>query len=219
MPHSTASLFQRGLTFRPRFAGNTAVRLTAVLGLAALTLTGCSAEAAPVATSAPTVSEAPPAAAEPSATPTPTPEAAGTAVAFACDQILSLQDVYDFNPNYGVAPDYAPASGTLGATAVSFNGMACAWSNQTSAALIEISIAEPNDVLMTELKDQAVANSNAVPTYGTPPTLEGYFSVASDGTGEAQAFVGPYWVSARSTNFFEPGDAERLLRTAIDNIS
>lgn len=148
-------------------------------------------------------------------TPTPTPEATGTPVALTCDQILTPDDVYAYNPNYGVAPDFKPTSAAA-KTAVKYDGVACGWLNQTSDAIFEVSVTQPNDVLQTTLIDQALASGKTVPTYGTPP-IEGFFGV-SGGVGTAQVLSGAYWVTVSSTEFFEPGDAQTLVASVLSHL-
>lgn len=148
-------------------------------------------------------------------TPTPTPEATGTPVTLTCDEILTPDDVYAFNPNYGTDPGFEP-SGAAAKTAVKYDGVACGWLNQTSGAIIEVSVTQPNDVLQTTLIDQALKSSKIVPTYGPPP-IEGFFGVA-DGVGTAQVLSGSHWVTVSSTEFFEPGDAQTLVASALSHL-
>lgn len=184
---------------------------------ALLVLTGCSPAASTPPTASATASAS--ASAEPSATPTPTPtpEPTGTPVAFVCDQILTAQDAYDFNPNYGTAPAYEPADGSLAATAVKYSGVACGWSNQTSGEVIAVSVAQPEERLSTSLKDAAIADSQVVPTYSTSADIEGFFTVV-DGSGQVQVFTSTYWITLSSPAFFEPGDAQSLVATVLSNL-
>ncbi|TFD05611.1 MULTISPECIES: iron ABC transporter ATP-binding protein [unclassified Cryobacterium] len=187
--------------------------------LFALVLTGCSGGAEPKPTDSATATSGASADPTESAAPSssPTPEATGSAITQTCGDLLTLQDVYDFNPNYGTAPDYSPSAGSLGETAATYNGLTCGWSNQTSGELIEISVVAPNDVLMTTLKHQADADSQAVPSYGTPPAVDGFFTYAG-GVGQAQVFTEKYWVTLSTAAFFEPGDAEPLISTVLSHL-
>ncbi|TFD88391.1 iron ABC transporter ATP-binding protein [Cryobacterium serini] len=189
--------------------------------LLALLLAGCSGAEEPTPTdSAAATGEAsadPTTRAEPSSSPTPTAEATGSPIAQLCGDLLTLQDVYDFNPNYGTAPNYSPTADGLAETATTYNGLTCGWSNQTSGELIEVSVVAPNDVLMTTLKQQADADSQAVPTYGTPPAVDGFFTYAG-GVGQAQVFTEQYWVTLSTSAFFEPGDAESLISTVLSHL-
>lgn len=209
MPLSPSPSFVRGRRLRAGLA-------LASGALALMALAGCT-PAAPTPTPTPTPSSTDAATAAPVESATPTPEAAGTAVTVSCDEVLTADDVYAFNPNFGTAPDYKPAAGSAAKTAVSYEGVACGWLNQTSGDIIEISVAQPNDTLMTDLKNKAVDESNIVPTYGTPPAVEGYFTNAS-GPGQAQVFAGKYWVVANSVAFFEPGDAQQLVATVVSHL-
>jgi hypothetical protein len=187
--------------------------------LFALVLSGCASGDEPTpsesAATTSTASAEPTESAVPS--PTPTPEAIGVPIARACDELLSLQDLYDFNTSYGTAPNYSPTSGGLAETALDYNGLTCGYSNQTSGELIELSLVEPNDVLMTTLKQQADADSQAVPTYGTPPSVDGFFTYLG-GNGQAQVFTETYWVTLSSPAFGEPGDSARLMSAVLSHL-
>ncbi|WP_166790632.1 MULTISPECIES: hypothetical protein [unclassified Cryobacterium] len=190
--------------------------------LSLIGLSGCAADAAPSASgsaSAPATggsSSSASASAAATATPTPTPTPAGTAVAMTCTDLLTLDDVYAFNPNYGTDPSYKPTSASA-KTAASFQGLTCGLLNQSSDGTIEISLTQPNAQLMTQQQDKAVASSKIVPTYGTPPTAQGFFAV-TNGIGEAQVFTDTYWLTISSSNFLEPGDAESLVSAALGHL-
>ncbi len=126
--------------------------------------------------------------------------------------------MYDFNPNYGTAAGFAPLAGGLAESASTYNGLTCGYSNQSSGELIELSVVEPNGVLMTMLKQQADADSQAVPTYGTPPTVDGFFDYVG-GSGQAQVFTEKYWVTMSSPAFYnEPGAAEGLMSAVLGHL-
>lgn len=127
-----------------------------------------------------------------------------------CDQLVSAQAMYDYNSNFTPKPGYSPSAGSLAAQVARQNGVTCGWVNQTSGEVIEIAVANLPEAHLTDLKNTLVTTSNSVPTYG----VEGYFNL-NGSTGEAQAFSDPYWIVATSTAFFEPGDAEPLVKDAI----
>lgn len=187
--------------------------------LALIVLAGCAngAEPAPSVSPTATPSTTPTAVATESPTPTPTPtaEAADTAITLGCDGVLTPDDVYDFNPNFGAAPGYKPADGSAAAVAALHKGVACGWSNQTSGDLIEISVAQPTAATLADLKSQAAKSSTSVTTYGAG--VKGYFKTA-DGTGEAQVFSGPYWVAVTSVEFVEARDAETLVAAVVSHL-
>ena len=158
------------------------------------------------APTAPTVSISP------SASPTtqPSSPATGVPVTIGCEQLVTAQAIYDYNPNFSLQADYSPAAGSLGAQAIEQRGIACSWINQTSGETIEIAVAQLPEPELTALKNNLVMTSNSVPTYD----VEGYFEV-DGGVGVAQAFPGPYWLTGSSTTFFEPGDAAPLIAAAV----
>lgn len=191
--------------------------LPAAIALAAaasvLLLSGCTGETPePSGTAAPPTSSG---TAAPTAEPT---ESAPPAVPFeiACDALLTLEQVYEFNPNFGSAPDFEPANDDVVAI-VEEQGTACGWLNQTSGEIIEIGVSTPSADALLAHKNEAALGSNPVPTYGTPPEVEGYFSQAA-GSGEAQVFAGPYRIVIASSVLFEPGDAGQLVTALLGNL-
>ncbi|TFC90903.1 MULTISPECIES: iron ABC transporter ATP-binding protein [Cryobacterium] len=209
MTHSLSPRLQRGRLLR-----TTSLLLTTG-AVAVVALVGCASDAPGTGSSA---SSTPGSTTDATSLPdpTPTPTSAGTPVAQTCDQVLTLDDIYAFNPNFGTAPDFEPSL-SAGQTAAEFQGLNCGLLNQSSGEIVEISVTQPNDVLLAQLKNEALSSGQIVPTYGTPPTVEGYFS-AADGTGVAQAFTPTYWITVGSPEFFEPGDAEALVAAVIANL-
>jgi hypothetical protein len=118
--------------------------------------------------------------------------------------------MYAFNPNFGVITSWTPKTGSPAATAKSEQGIACRWQNQTSGDAIDISVAHLDAASIESLKNDAVAKSTMVPTYGD----EAYFSV-SGGIGTAIVFQGNYWLVASSVDFLEPGDPADLITAAL----
>ncbi|KRC58494.1 hypothetical protein ASE14_18085 [Agromyces sp. Root81] len=176
-------------------------------------LSGCTGEtSAPEKTTAPPkASETPGASAEPTATAEPP-----VPFAIECDALLTPDQLYAFNPNFGTAPDFQPKGGDIVAV-VDEAGTACGWLNQTSGEIIEIAVATPPAATLLAHQNAAAMGSTPVPTYGTPPEVEGYFSQAN-GTGEAQVFSGPYWIVIESSALFEPGDAGQLVADVLGNL-
>ncbi|MGY4859829.1 hypothetical protein [Cryobacterium sp. AP23] len=190
--------------------------------LALIGLAGCAPEssAEPTASVAPsataTAEPTATATAEPTETATPEPVVppAGTAVDKTCEQLLSPDDVYAINPNLGVDPEYA-ATSDYAVTAATYSGISCGWLNQSSGETFEVALAMPNESLTNTLKDQALATGEIVPTYGSAPDVEGYFSAE---TTTAQVFTRGYWVTVTDPTLVEPGDAEPILATVLGNL-
>jgi hypothetical protein len=181
------------------------------LGLAACTSTG---EPEAPETSAAATSSTP----TPTATPTPTettpPVDKGTPIELTCDELITPQAMYDYNSNFSLTDDYTPAAKTDAATIVDdYQGIACRWVNDSSGETIDVAVAHLEDYTLETLKNGLVKDSTSVPTY----SVEGYFEVAG-GVGQADAFSDPYWISAESDYFLEPGDAAPIVSTVIDSL-
>lgn len=186
--------------------------LALAVAASALVLAGC-AEPAPPSTD-PTAAASEPAS-DPGASEAPAEQP--TPFEIPCDELLSADDAYAFNPNFGPAPDYEPsAAGLLGVEEEA--GTTCGLLNQTSGALVEFGVATPPEAALEARKNDAALGSKPVPTYGTPPDVEGYFSATGE-HGEAQVFSGPYWIVVDSAEFVEPGDAQVLVSAVLENLA
>jgi hypothetical protein len=143
--------------------------------------------------------------------PTLSAEPTGTPVEQDCDDLIPSDTIYAFNPNFTLLTSYEPASGSAGASALAYDGLACRWQNGTSGDNIDVSVAQLDEASLTALKNAAFADSEMVPTYGD----EAYFSVAGNGVGTAIVFQGRFWIVLESPAFFEPGDATDLVDSVI----
>ena len=190
--------------------------LALVAAASLVLLCACTPEVGqPTASAAPPTASAPPSM-EPSAEPTETPEPP-IPFAIGCDELLTAEQLYAFNPNFGTDPGYQPSAAAIVTILEEDAGTACGYLNQTSGEVIEIGVATPASRMGEARRDAAAMSSHAVPTYGTPPEIEGYFSERG-GTGEAQVFSGPYWIVMSSPALFEPGDAQQLVTAVLGNL-
>ena len=180
----------------------------AVSALALALLSGCVPTPSPTAgdTASATPTDSPSA----SATPTPTPSTVSTPITIGCNTLITPDDIYAFNPNFGLITSWTPKAGSAAATAKSEQGIACRWQNQTSGDTIDISVAHLDAASIEALKNAAVEKSTMVPTYGD----EAYFST-SGGVGTAIVFQGDFWLVATSVDFLEPGDPADLITAAL----
>lgn len=124
--------------------------------------------------------------------------------------LLPPAALYEIDPSLGMLGPVTPDAGTPAAAVVAAGGVACRWAHESSGAILDIAVAHLPPTAATALKNRLVMESNSVPTY----EVEGYFRVAGTG-GEADAFPDPYWVSAVSPMFFEPGDAAPFMAAVI----
>jgi hypothetical protein len=192
----------------PRHIVRRAVVPLAMSALALVALSAC------VPTSSPTPSDtaSAPASGGPSASPTPsaTASAVSTPITIDCNTLITPDDMYAFNSNFGLINSWTPKAGSPAATAKSEQGIACRWQNQTSSDTIDVSVAHLDAASIESLKNAAVEKSTMVPTYGD----EAYFSVTG-GVGTAIVFQDDYWLVASSAEFAEPGDPADLITAAL----
>ncbi|AJM77914.1 hypothetical protein C5C66_07875 [Rathayibacter toxicus] len=153
----------------------------------------------------------------PTAEPTPTTSEAvtGTPIPLSCEQLVPASTIT------GLWAGFSP-SDVADPTAVSreiagYNGTVCGWTNGSGATL-QLAVAHLRPQVIEALKNEFFTTSKAVPSYGTAPTVEGYFHVV-EGRGVADVFIGEYWVETSSTSFVEPGDPEPLVRSALQMLS
>ncbi|QHF23902.1 hypothetical protein GTU73_07710 [Rathayibacter sp. VKM Ac-2804] len=158
-------------------------------------LTGC----APAAEPAPSASEA----------------VTGTPVEIACDDLVpasALTGLWSgFTPSDAVEPT------AVSTEIAGYQGQVCGWSGPDGADF-QIAVAQLDPAIIEALKNEYFTTSAAVPTYGRPPEIEGYYEIAN-GRGVADAFIGDYWIEASSASFVEPGDPEPLVRAALDALA
>jgi hypothetical protein len=190
-------------------AFRTAIVSMAISVLALAVLSGCVPTPAPTPSDT-TTSASPTVTASASPTPSPTASAIPTPITIGCNTLITPDDIYAFNPNFGLINSWTAKAGSAAATAKSERGIACRWSNQTSGDTIDISVAHLDPASIEILKNQAVEKSTMVPTYGD----EAYFS-ASGGVGTAIVFQGNFWLVATSVDFLEPGDPAELINAAL----
>ena len=149
----------------------------------------------------------------PEASPAPTVET-GEPVGVGCNDLITPQQMYDYNPNFGLAADFTPDAGTLAAQAVAASGLACRWVNQTSGDTIDVSVAHLDSASTSRRAAELAATSTPVTVFGP----DGYFDQGDLGSA-AQAFPGEFWVSASSIAFFTVEDAGPIMNAATAAVS
>ena len=145
---------------------------------------------------------------EPSGTPTTAPS---DAIDIACADLVDPDAVYAFNPNLALLGDWTPDAGTSAADAVDAGGVACRWVFESGGGTMDVSVARLPEERITELKNEAFASSQMVPTYGGD---EGYFEVEG-GVGTAIVFQGRFWMVVSSDAFAEPGEPTEIIDSAL----
>ncbi|QEE61764.1 hypothetical protein FVA74_09405 [Salinibacterium sp. dk2585] len=199
-------------------AGIARRRRLAAVGVALaglLALSGCAtteptptpgASGSPSPSASPSTS--PSASAEPGEAPAP-PADEATPVGVTCQQLITPDDLYAYNPNLAHIDGEAPAAGTPGARAVAAKGVACVYRNLTSNETIVVSASTPGPTALTQAR--AELSASATPADGLGG--EGWF-----GGGTATVIAGEHLVTVSSDIFTAPADAAQLTTTAVSHL-
>ena len=181
-------------------------RTLAALALAVVVagaVTSCTPEPEPTPTQ---TLVAPPA--TPTPTPTESPSDVDVPVTLTCDELVSPEVIYTFNPNTVFDEDYTRAPDTGAATAIELGGVSCAWINQSSGDLFTVAAARPATATLTDLKQSAGTASVA---------WDGTFD-GGDESAVAQAFVNGYWIVIEFDFFVEQGDVVPIMDAVLEAI-
>ena len=186
------------------------VGLLVLVGALLVPLTGCAPDRGPIdadpshsagASSTPTSS--------PDATPTLAPDDIPFDVA--CTDLVSDQLIYEWGSgNWASDPDFSAAAGSSAAAIVEHGGTACGWVNLTSGDKLSVAVGEFAPETLDPLRAERADTADATSDFGAG----GYFVVTS-GTGQADVFSGPYWITASSTWFLSTADAVDIVEAAV----
>ncbi len=144
--------------------------------------------------------------ADPSASASPAP--IGERVTQTCAELLPTTALSVYGRTFEAVDDHRPAKGSPAARIVEQRGRACAFrAVDDHSTTITFAVADLPEKSLTTLKDALYERGGSVPTY----RVEGYFALDDDGVGRADAFADPYWITATSTLFTEPGGAEPVI--------
>lgn len=147
---------------------------------------------------------------QPAVTDVPAEGFSSTPVTIDCNELVSPQAVYDYNPNYGHQPAFTAAAETDVATIVANQGVACNWVNQTSGVTFVVAVAQLAAADLATVQADIASGSTAVSGIGDAA----YFTASAE-VGVAQVFDGPYWVVATSAAFYEIAEPKPLLDAAL----
>lgn len=187
-------------------------RTLGLLVVAAVLVTavvGCAPERGPLGEK-PTSTDGQTATPTPSVTPTLGPD--DIPLRLSCTEVVSDEVIYEWGSgNWGADPDYAVPRGSSAAEIVEHGGTACGWVNLTSGEKLSVAVGEFAPEVLEPLRAERAAKAEPVSAFG----VDGYFAVTA-GTGQADAFTGPYWISASSTYFAATEDALSIVQAALE---
>lgn len=183
-----------------------------VAAAVSLGLTGCLSQEAegPGKTPVPSVSPHSTEQPAPGATDIPQGGYQSTPVTIECNSLVNPQAVYDYNPNYGLQPEFSPEAGSDVATILANQGLGCSWVNQTSGERFVVAVAQLADADLTGIQGGLAKTSTRASGFGDVA-----FFAASGGMGVAEVFQGGHWLVVASPAFYAITDAEPLIDAAL----
>jgi hypothetical protein len=131
----------------------------------------------------------------------------GTPVTQRCAELLPESALAVYGKRFELDADAKPAARSAAATIAQQRGRVCVFRQVGDRSVtVTLAVAHLPEKSLTTLKDALFERGGSVPTY----TVEGYFAL-QDGVGRADAFPDPYWITASSSLFTEPGSAQPVL--------
>jgi hypothetical protein len=135
----------------------------------------------------------------------------GVPVELDCAELLSLDALYEYNPNVGTSTSVELSA--LTERVLGYDGLACGWSNQSSGEPITAAVARFAATDLEEIRAAAEANRGAQAL----PESAGSFWREGD-VGTLEAFSGDYWIVIESPAFLETSDALQLLDSIQESL-
>lgn len=139
---------------------------------------------------------------------TAAPPSSSSPVGLTCEQLITLDELYAFNPNFSLVAVWSPPAGTDASRAAAAEGIACSYINQSSQERIVISVAKPGKTALAEIRTE-LASATPVDNYGA----EGWFA-----PGKASVISGENWLVATSDYFITAADAQQLVTAALGHL-
>lgn len=204
----------------------TSVRTMSLLvGSVALTLvlTSCAAEPAETSKSpTPTATQSAQATMKPSAsaTPAPTPSAfvhKSVAMDKSCEQIITVQSLYNFDQNLASYPSSQQAPGTIAQQQSQLGAVGCTITNLSTQEEVYVTVTKLDGPSTTYQQTLISSPGAGFSSYQVANGVPGLFS-SENGEGIAQFMTGPYWISLTSKTFSSGVDASQLSNVIYNNL-
>jgi hypothetical protein len=126
-----------------------------------------------------------------------------------CNQLVTPQALYDFNPNFGTDPSPKPTD--LVQSMADAGGVICGWLNQTSGDRISLGVLKLTEDSLATVRAAANARGEATTQFA------GVFRYTA-GIGHAESFERGYWIVVDSPAFIEPAEVNAFLDAVRDAI-
>ncbi len=143
----------------------------------------------------------------------PPVSAIGDPITIGCSQLITPQEMYDYDPNLYLGGTWTPTAGSPAQKAQSWNGLGCQAIRETGGVTMEISVASIKD--RGTMDDLRTAASTGTPVSGYGDVA--YFKTVG-GFGELQIFKGKYWMVFRYPWATAAADFDPLPQVAFSHL-
>lgn len=153
--------------------------------------------------------------------PTPleiSPTLKSSTVPLSCEQVVPLETLYSFNPNYALDLSQSPRPDTPAKQIQDLRGVVCTYVNLTTGEIVQIAVAQLDPAGIKEIDKKLQATSTPTHAFTSEVPSTSYFSV-ENGTGISQVLTDKYWIVCTSQALGTPEDMAPLMDAAITNSS
>jgi hypothetical protein len=189
----------------------------------ALVLSSCAAETAEISQSpsqmTPKITQAT-ASQNTSATPEPTSSSfvlKSVAMDKSCEQIITVQSLYNFDQNLASYPSTQQAPGTIAQQQSQLGAVSCTISNLSTQEEVYVTVTKLDGPSRTYQQGLISSLGAGYSSYQIAKDAPGSF-YSENGEGIAQFIAGPYWVSLASSTFKTGVDASLVSNLVWNNL-
>jgi hypothetical protein len=131
-----------------------------------------------------------------------------------CESLISIQDLYNFNPNFALDPSQSPAPGSLAKLATDYKGISCYFVNLSSGESVTVSLAKFDDQGFTRLQQVREKESFPSKVSFLPAEFLAFFAPEDQG-GTIEVLGNNYWLTAKANWAQNAEDFNKLIANSI----
>lgn len=188
------------------------VRQAILISLVLVSLASCAAQTAvePSSTQSPTGKRI--------ITPTPVASGAplveqdeirGENLSLSCDDLLTVEELYTYNPNFALDRELAPIFSSTAKEFEGYKGITCSYLNLSSGNIIQISVAKLDPPSSLKVQDKLLSSNNSAEQDPANETTT-LFSMNGD-TGNLTLLRNSYFISVHSNQFAQQEEAMKFV--------
>lgn len=131
-----------------------------------------------------------------------------------CESLISIEDLYNFNPNFALDPSQSPAPGSLAKLATDYKGISCNFVNLSSGESVTVSLAKFDNQGFTRLQQMREKESFPSKVSFVPAEFLALFTPETQG-GTLEVFGNNYWLTAKANWVQNADDFNKLIANSI----